>query len=187
MIKSRKAIFAALPVSDSLSTANISQFFQLMSGSCAIVLYEKKLMLGEGKCANIYMLMFLNITNCLVVTFYEKGGEKASTHAWVSNASSIGTISWISMRLWVLLTSRNSFRSLTRGALPKYGLVHSKVLLYAVQPKEITFLDNGFAKLSPTVYNSVFRPLNSKEGLVVVAVKKLMGRKHTYEADETEN
>ncbi|KAL4259870.1 hypothetical protein AB1N83_010672 [Pleurotus pulmonarius] len=169
MIKSRKAIFAALPVSDSLSTANISPFFQLMSGSCAIVLYEKKLMLGQ------------------VVTFYEKGGDKASTHAWVSNASSIGTISWISMRLWVPLTSRNSFRSSTRGALPKYGLVHSKALLYAVQPKEITFLDNGFAKLSPTVYNSVFRPLNSKEGLVVVAVKKLMGRKHTYEADETEN
>ena len=72
-------------------------------------------------------------------------------------------------------------------ALPKYGIGDSKALLYAVLPKVITFLHNGYAKLSPTIYNSVFRPLNSKEGLVVVAVKKLMGRKHTYEADETEN
>ncbi|KAF4598659.1 hypothetical protein EYR38_007065 [Pleurotus pulmonarius] len=48
LIKSRKAIFATLPLTDSLATANINKIFQLSSGVFGIVLYEKKLMVGKG-------------------------------------------------------------------------------------------------------------------------------------------
>lgn len=41
-------------------------------------------------------------------------------------------------------------------------------------------------KLNVNVFNSVVQPLNTKEGLVVAAVKKLMGKKHTYELNDGE-
>ncbi|KAF7420714.1 hypothetical protein PC9H_011232 [Pleurotus ostreatus] len=168
LINSRKSIFASLPLTDVLATANITHLFQLIDGLFAIVLYEKKLMLGQ------------------VVTFYEKGGGKASTHSWVSNASSVGNISWISMQVWTPLSTPNLFRSITQSGVPKYGLVHSKAFLYALTTKAVTIRGDSFIKLAPAVYNSVFRPLNAKEGLVVEAVKKLMGKKHTYELEDLE-
>lgn len=47
--------------------------------------------------------------------------------------------------------------------------------------------DDRMMKLDATVYNEVFRPLNIKEGLVVEAVKKLMGRKHSEELNDGED
>ncbi|KAG9219609.1 hypothetical protein CCMSSC00406_0008184 [Pleurotus cornucopiae] len=165
--KSRQAIFTTLPHTDSLATANINTIFQLINGIYAIVLYEKKLMVRH------------------VITFYEKGGDKASRHLWVSNTSSVGTISWISMQLWVPLSSPNTFKSSVQSGLPKYGLVHSMVFLYALMPKVITLREDGLMKLDTTIYNSVFRPLNIKEGAVVQAVKALMGRKQANDADDS--
>ncbi|KAJ8694295.1 Methionine--tRNA ligase, mitochondrial [Pleurotus ostreatus] len=161
-IKSRQAIFAALPHAESLATANINSLFELVNGVYSIVLYEKKLMIGRG-------------------------GEKASKHSWVSNTASVGTISWISMQLWTPLSSPNSFKSLTQAGLPKYRLVHSKAFLYALMAKTITLREDSSIKLDVTIFNSVFRPLNMREGLVSQAVKTLMGRKHTEELDNSEN
>ncbi|KAF9493481.1 hypothetical protein BDN71DRAFT_1432399 [Pleurotus eryngii] len=151
---------ATLPLADSLSTARINPLSQLVNGVYAVVLHEKKIMIEK------------------VVTFYKQGGEKASKHAWVSNLSSIGAVSWISMQIWALLVSLGVFRSSTCSSMLKFGLVHSKAFLYALAPKEITINDNVMMKLDATIFYSVIQPLNMKEGLVVQAVKQLMGRKH---------
>lgn len=68
----------------------------------------------------------------------------------------------------------------------KFGLVHSKAFLYALSPNEITINDNAMMKLDATIFNSVVRPLNTKEGLVVHAVKQLMGRKHKDDPNDAQ-
>ncbi|KAG9217784.1 hypothetical protein CCMSSC00406_0003527 [Pleurotus cornucopiae] len=168
LIKSRKLIFVALPLADSLSTARINPLSQLANGVYAVVLHEKKIMIEK------------------VVTLYEQGGEKASKRAWVSNLSSIGAVSWISMQIWAPLVSPGVFRSSTCGGMLKFGLVHSKAFLYALAPKEITINDNVMMKLDATIFNSVVQPLNMKEGLVVQAVKQLMGRKHKDDLNDAQ-
>lgn len=91
------------------------------------------------------------------------------------------------MQVWAPLSTPNLFRSITQSGVPKYGLVHSKAFLYALTTNAVTIRGDNFIKLAPAVYNSVFRPLNAKEGLVVEAVKKLMGKKHTYELEDHES
>lgn len=88
------------------------------------------------------------------------------------------------MQLWAQVSSPNSFRSSTSRGLLKFGLVHSKAFLYALKTNSISIIDDQSMKLDANVFNSVVRPLNTKEGLVVAAVKKLMGKKHTYELND---
>lgn len=89
------------------------------------------------------------------------------------------------MQLWSPLSFPNTFRSSTPSGLPKYGLVHSNAFLYALVTKSIELRDDGNIKLDKTIFNSVFRPLIIKEGLVVEAVKTLMGKKHNSDLTDS--
>jgi hypothetical protein len=106
---------------------------------------------------------------------YSKGGGKNGKHAWVPDSTTITSLSYLAVQIYMQVIHRQ-FTAITTGHLQakKYALITSHSFLYLIPrlmgPK-FTLGDVQF-ELTPSIYNTFLR-MKAEESLLAAAVHVL--------------
>ncbi|KDR83159.1 hypothetical protein GALMADRAFT_206799 [Galerina marginata CBS 339.88] len=112
-----------------------------------------------------------------VLTMYERGGGKAAKHGWVSEASSVGSVSYLPSQIWAQNRGRNfkaHWGSTSHMRLPRFAHLPAAAFLYFIPSSAIRLINDAFLELNAKFYDDVFTNLTSQKPLIVVAVKNLL-------------
>ncbi|KAF8900114.1 hypothetical protein CPB84DRAFT_1779328 [Gymnopilus junonius] len=123
-----------------------------------------------------------------VLTMYERGGGKTAKHGWVSEAGSIGAVSYLPAQVWCQHRQRN-FKALwgamARLQLPRFAHLPTGAFLYFVPGNCINLVSNGmYLELSLAFYNEVFTKLVQQKVSIVAAVKSLTSTRQKKKGED---
>lgn len=116
-----------------------------------------------------------------VLTLYEKSAGKGARHAWTSNASSIGALSYIAVQCYEQIQSRQPpypFRLMECVATRtrRFNLLPALAFLYLVPLSSLEHVPStDIIKIRPGPFGEIFQELISKQGAVIESVRALLG------------
>ncbi|KAF8193695.1 hypothetical protein BJ912DRAFT_848156 [Pholiota molesta] len=178
IIRRRRKEFPNVPGMDpnDLATAKVNLMLKLKRGSFGVVAYDGELMIGK------------------VITMYEKGGGKVAKHGWVSEVTSVGFISYLSVQIWKQ-TARNQrfFRAiwhpkLKQHGLPRFAHLPAAAFLLHLPPSSFRSHNNEAAlELVPSFFESIFMKMLVQDKQVLDAVKCLLKRPMKKDIRNDEN
>jgi len=112
---------------------------------------------------------------------YERGGGKTAKHSWVSEADTIGSLSYLPIQVWQYHRQRN-FRTACGARmklnLPRFSHLPAAAFLHYIPSSSIRTVNNGeFLELDGLFFQQVYTRLQTQKPLIVAAVGKLLARR----------
>ncbi|KAF8197121.1 hypothetical protein BJ912DRAFT_923213 [Pholiota molesta] len=171
IIKRRRKEFSKITLCAELATAKVDMLSKLVCGSYGIVVVDNALMIGK------------------ILTMYKRGGGKTAYHGWISEADSIGSVSYLPMQVWQHHRQRmfrGYFGATMRLNVPRYAHIPAAAFLHYIPTQFIHLVNNGdFIELNMKFFEDVYSKLDMQKALVVDSVKRLLvtTRKKTDDGD----
>ncbi|KAF6761398.1 hypothetical protein DFP72DRAFT_804371 [Ephemerocybe angulata] len=157
IINKRRVAFGTVTGGGDLATAKIDALTTLVGGCFGLILVDGQLMIGK------------------VLTMYEKGGGKAAKHAWVSEAASIGGLSYIPVQVWQQIPKRRQFRSVWHTpelALPRFAHLPAVQFLHYIPQQSVRTLSNGILEIGQA-FETIYMKFYPHQSEIMTAVVKL--------------
>jgi len=112
---------------------------------------------------------------------YERGGGKTAKHSWVSEADTIGSLSYLPIQVWQHHRQRN-FRAACGATmklnLPRFSHLPAAAFLHYIPSSSIRSMNNGeFLELDALLFQQVYTKLQAQKSLIVAAVGQLLARR----------
>ncbi|KAJ3549902.1 hypothetical protein NMY22_g709 [Coprinellus aureogranulatus] len=172
IVKKRRLAFAPITGGAELSTAKVDSLTKLKGDSYGLVLVDGELMIAK------------------VLTLYERGGGKAAKHGWVSEASSIGAVSYIPVQVWRQMPHQRRFRAVwyektIHLALPRFQHLPSSRFLLYIPSQSVQVLPSGILELTQAFYDVEFMKYHQQTAAIAACVERLIAqlRKRNESAD----
>jgi hypothetical protein len=157
-----------------------------------LVLVDDQLMIREGMdytfCSFFKFKLNSNF-QISVLTLYEKGGGKVAKHSWVSEATSIGAVSYIPVKLWQQIPHQPLFRSAwyrstLDTSLPRFHHLLPSRFLLDVLSSSRQILANGMMELSKSFFDNIFLKISSQKPAIINGVRDLTARRARGKAQQ---
>ncbi|KAJ2926854.1 hypothetical protein H1R20_g10233, partial [Candolleomyces eurysporus] len=159
--------FSAISGGADLATARIDLITKLKAGTFGLVVVDGELMLGE------------------VLTVYERGGGKAAKHSWVSETTSIGSVSYMPVKLWQQIPGGPDqcvFRSIWHPSiinLPRFNHLKLSQFLLLLPAHVLRNLPNAMIELDRQFFEAVLLKYFTQKPAITKAVKDLVARRRS--------
>ena len=112
---------------------------------------------------------------------YERGGGKTAKHSWVSEADTIGSLSYLPIQVWQYHRQRNfcvACGATMKLNLPRFSHLPAAAFLHYIPSSSIRTVNNGeFLELDGLFFQQVYTRLQTQKPLIVAAVGKLLARR----------